>query len=160
MPSRRKQNAEPLPWYRDPNYRGRLTEAEKRKLDGFRSEPRHPSMRYEDFADEVQRYVVALEGQIYDLKQERAATKPILCTLVAIVLVYQHYRPLSLPLLLAWSIGLLLVVIPWVVYARQWQQNAREYFPDSGASTTDEAIRREWELSYLARNSQRPESNT
>jgi hypothetical protein len=156
---RHKQNTEALPWYRDPNYKGTLTEVEKRKLDALRSEPRHPSTRYEDLPEEVQRYIAGLELQIYDLKQEKAVSKPILCSLAAIALVYLHYRPLSLSTFLAWMIGSMLVLIPWLVYRREWNKNAKEFMPDTPAAATDEAIRREWEVDYVARHRERGESN-
>ena len=152
MLGRRKMSAEAVPWYRDPKYKGTLTEDEKKKLDAFRSGPRHPSTRYGDLPDEVQRYITGLEFQIYDLKQEKAAAKPILCSLAAIALVYLHYRPLSLSTVWAWMIGLLLMLVPWLAYRHEWNKNAREFMPDNPASAADEAIRREWEVDYVARH--------
>jgi hypothetical protein len=43
---RRKSSSERLPWYRAPDYSGNLTEAEKRQLDAFRMQARHPAARY------------------------------------------------------------------------------------------------------------------
>ena len=39
---RRKRKAEWLPWYQARSYKGDLTEAEKRELDAFRMQPKHP----------------------------------------------------------------------------------------------------------------------
>jgi hypothetical protein len=39
---RKKKQPEHLPWYRARNYKGNLTEAEKRQLDFFRMQEKHP----------------------------------------------------------------------------------------------------------------------
>jgi hypothetical protein len=159
MLGHRKQNSESLPWYRNGDYKGALTEVDKRKLDAFRSAPTHPSTRYENLPDEVQRYIAGMESQIYDLKQEKAAAKPILCTLAAIALLCLRYRPLSLSSFWVWVFGLLLILVPWFVYRHEWNRNAKEFMLESPGSAIDEAILREWEVSYVARNREPAENN-
>jgi hypothetical protein len=39
----RQSSSERLPWYRAPDYSGNFTEAEKRALDAFRVQARHPA---------------------------------------------------------------------------------------------------------------------
>jgi hypothetical protein len=40
---RSKRRVEWLPWYRARGYNGNLTEAEKRQLDAFRAQEKHPA---------------------------------------------------------------------------------------------------------------------
>jgi hypothetical protein len=52
---------ESLPWYRAPNYKGDLTEDEKRELDLFRYRAerhgiKHPAATYDDLPEEVGSY--------------------------------------------------------------------------------------------------------
>src|SRR5215213_9302385 len=73
----RKRKAEWLPWYRAPNYDGDLTEAEKRELDAFRMQPKHPAARIYELPGEVQSYISKIEIELYDQKQERAAGRAL-----------------------------------------------------------------------------------
>ena len=138
-----------LPWYRRPGYKGNLTEAQKRELDAFRTQAKHPSTRFEDLPEEVQGYIAGLELNVYDLRQEKAASLAIVCSLVGIALLYSHYfgKPLSLSVSWAWTFGLLLMIAPWFVYRHEWKKNAKEF-----DLPVDERLRREWELDYLARH--------
>jgi hypothetical protein len=68
-----KHKSEWVPWYRARNYKGNLTEAEKRQFDAFRMQPRHPAATYDDLPEEVQNYIGRIEIELYDKKQEGAA---------------------------------------------------------------------------------------
>jgi hypothetical protein len=141
-----------MSWYRDPSYKGKLTEAEKQELDRVRALPRHPAAKYEDLPDEVQSYIAGLSLERYDLKQERAVALPLLCTLFALVLIGRHhFSPPPLSTAMTWTLGLALLVVPWFIYRYQWAKISREEFPGEGdaAPTTDELLRREWEVSYI-----------
>lgn len=67
----RKNKKEPLPWYRARNYKGNLTEAEKRELDLLRHREseggEHPSANYGYLPEEVQSYLSKIEIERYDL---------------------------------------------------------------------------------------------
>jgi hypothetical protein len=156
---RRRPESELLPWYRDREYKGSLTESEKQKLDAFRSEANHPSARYEELPAEVQKYIAGLELQIYDLKQEKAVAKAMLCTAAAIAFVWLYYRPITLSAFWVWAVGLLLVIVPWLAYRFEWHKNAQESMPDKPGSAIDEAIRREWEVNYVSRSQDRHGTN-
>ena len=69
---KRKRKAEWLPWYRARNYKGDLTEAEKRQFDAFRMQPKHPAAQEDDLPEEVQSYIGRIEMELYDKKQEGA----------------------------------------------------------------------------------------
>jgi len=47
MLGRKKKPTERLPWYRARNYKGDLTENEKRQLDSFRMRREHPAASYD-----------------------------------------------------------------------------------------------------------------
>lgn len=144
---RNKRKGDPMPWYRRPEYKGNLAEAQKRKLDAFRMQSTHPSARFEDLPDEVQSYIAAMEVDIYDLRQEKAFFLAILCSLFGIAVLLHHYgKLLSLSHFWAWTCGLLLLIAPWFVYWYDWNKIAEEF-----DAPVDERFRREWEVHYLAR---------
>jgi exonuclease I len=57
MLGRKKKPTERLPWYRARNYKGDLTENEKRQLDSFRMRPEHPAASYDTLPGEVKVYI-------------------------------------------------------------------------------------------------------
>jgi hypothetical protein len=153
----RSKYREVAPWYRARAYRGNLTEAQKRELDAFRTQPKHPAARYEDLPEEVQAYIARLETEAYDLKQEKAVSLALACNAVGLALLYFHYfGALALSTFWTWTLGLLLVIVPWFVYRHQWNKNAEEFMPDYiGAgrdSPANEALQKEWDVGHLARN--------
>jgi len=71
MFGRKNEKQESLPWYREPNYKGDLTEDEKRELDSLRYRAdrqgvKHPAATYDDLPDEVQSYISRLQIELYD----------------------------------------------------------------------------------------------
>jgi hypothetical protein len=68
-----KHKAEWLPWYRARNYKGDLTEAEKRQFDAFRVQPKHPAAQYHELPEEVQSYINRIECELYDKRQDGVA---------------------------------------------------------------------------------------
>ena len=71
------------PWYRARNYRGNLTEAEKRQLDAFRMQQKHPAANLDDLPDEVRRYLSNTEFKLYDKKQDEATGRAVLYSVIA-----------------------------------------------------------------------------
>src|SRR4051794_24465203 len=70
---RKKKQEDQIPWYRQPGYKGNLTEDEKRELDSLRwlaQQPggKHPAAEYSDLPEEVQSYISKLE---FELRDER-----------------------------------------------------------------------------------------
>ena len=66
---RKKKPTERLPWYRERNFKGNLTENEKRQLNSFRMRESHPAATNGSLPEEVQRYISSLEMEVYDRKQ-------------------------------------------------------------------------------------------
>src|SRR5262245_48784989 len=75
--TKKKQPTEHLPWYRERNYTGNLTEVEKRQLDAFRMQEKHPAADYDDLPEEVKRYIGSLEMEVYDNKQGALALETL-----------------------------------------------------------------------------------
>jgi hypothetical protein len=151
MTKRKRQN-EWLPWYRARDYKGDLTEAEKRQLDAFRTQPTHPAANWDQLPEEVQDYIGRIELELYDHKQADAIGRAFFFGLVgAVLVVLKYFGCLTSP---DWSYvgAAFLVVVPWFVYRRQWKKNAEEFLPsDSEAPRpTDEGIRLEWGLNCIA----------
>jgi len=150
---KRRHKKEWLPWYRANDYKGNLSEAEKRQLDGFRTQPAHPAARLDQLPEEVQQYIGLIEIELYDHKQQDAAGFAIFYSLVVVVLLVLNYLG-CLPHSTVWlyPAGALFLIATWVIYKRKWDRNAEEFLPsgdDAPRSRTNEAFRREWELNYI-----------
>lgn len=139
-----------LPWYRQKNYDGNLTEEEKRILDSFRIQGEHTAARNEDLPNEVQSYINVLELELYDLKQDSAANKAFALSAFAVFLIYLAYTGQAYSAIGAYIAGAIIVVLAWLGYRRTWNKNAEEFLPKSenAPNRTDEGIRKEWELDY------------
>jgi hypothetical protein len=151
---KRKQNVRWVPWYRAPGYNGDLTEAEKRQLDAFRSQPRHPAATSEDLPEEVQKYLGALELELYDAKQAAAATQALILSGIGAALLGLHYVNCLPVTAVAYPFDVLLLLLPWLFYHRRWKRTADEFLssPESDSpNPTDEALRAEWEREFILR---------
>jgi hypothetical protein len=156
-----KRKAEWMPWYRARNYKGDLTEAEKRELDALRMQPRHPAAQADSLPEEAQNYLNKIELELYDKKQNGAAGRALLSSALGALLLYLNYRG-CFGAATMWSsaFAALLVVVPWLYYRYEWKRNAEELLPsDDSYSVTDEGIRREWELDYIVRKRQAKRSS-
>jgi len=142
-----------VPWYRRSNYKGNLSEEEKRILDSFRLEEKHPATSYEDLPNEVQGYINRIELELYDKTQDSVAGKAFILTLVAAFLVFLAYEDLSYNSFLTYVLGAMLFLFACFQYWRDWNKNANDLFPkeDKAPNRTDEGIQAEWELDYIVR---------
>ena len=120
---RKKKQSEHLPWYRARNYKGNLTEAEKRQLDFFRTQEKHPAADYDSLPEEVKRYIGSLEMEVYDNKQQALALQTLVVSgvggyfFIRFILGYEEGSFLSY----LWSISLL--ILPWLWYRMKWKRN-------------------------------------
>jgi hypothetical protein len=150
---KRRHKQEWLPWYRARDYKGNLSEAEKRQLDAFRTQPTHPAARLDQLPEEVQEYIGRIELELYDHKQQEAAGFAFFWSLVVVIVLLLNYFG-CFPHSSNWAYptGGLLFVAAWVIYKRKWDRNAEEFLPsgdDAPRSRTNEALRYEWELNYI-----------
>lgn len=149
---KREEKTEFLPWYRVPGFKGKVSEAEKRQLEAFRMQVRHPASSCQDLPKEVRSYIYRLEIENYDFKQERAVAGPMFASVLGAAILGVSYFGLHIqPTESIWpcAFGLLLLIAPWFLFSREWQRNADEFIRRGGPSMTDENIRKEWELDYL-----------
>ena len=149
---RRRKKQEWLPWYRRKDYKSDLTEGEKKELDAFRLQDKHPAALYEDLPEEVQSYISNLDLQVYDLKQDEAVTKSFFASAVGAIIIFLTYKGLTYGAeIFGYVFGVLLLTVPWFIYRRRFKKNADEHFPDYevAPSPIDEGIRQEWELNYI-----------
>jgi hypothetical protein len=154
-----KRKAEWVPWYRERSYKGNLSEAEKRQLDAFRTQPKHPAATFDDLPEEVQSYLSGIQLELYDKKQESVADRAFFFSAIAGGLLFLNYKS-CFPTPDVWTNAgaVLLLLFAWFQYWRQWGKNAEEFTP-AGATwrPTEEGIRREWELNYLFCSRQKPD---
>jgi len=141
-----------LPWYRARNYKGNLTEAEKRQLDAFRTQPKHPAATFDDLPEEVQSYLSGIQLELYEKKQEGVAGRAFLYSAIGAGLLFLNYKSCFAAPDIWVNLGAaLLLVFSWFAYWRQWHKNAEDFHPKGVPwRATEEGIRKEWELSYIA----------
>ena len=144
-----------IPWYRREDYSGNLTEEEKRHLDSFRLEKKHPAAAFEDLPKEV---------SVYDAKEDAVATKAFVLTGIGafvIVLAYRELGPLSQ--LFEYVGGGAIIAFAWIIYSRERKKIADEFWnkrEGKGApfSRTEENLQRNWELNEIIRYRRRHET--
>jgi hypothetical protein len=146
-----KRKAEWVPWYRARNYKGNLTEAEKRQLDAFRIQAKHPAATFDDLTEEVQSYLSGIQLELYDKNQAGVAARAFLYSAIGAGMLFLNYKSCFAAPTIWWNLGaVLLLICPWFVYRYQWHKNAEESTPkDAPWRATEEGIRKEWELSYI-----------
>jgi len=156
-----KRKTEFLPWYRARNYKGNLTEAQKRDLDSFRAQETHPAADYDSLPTEVQHYINKLEMEIYDSKQQKIAARTLFVIGIGVLLALQMYFGGLEATPWRYAASALFIVVPWFVYSYAFKKNAKEFMPDDPGpnSPTDEGLRMEWEIEYLGRQRQARNDN-
>lgn len=152
-----------VPWYRRKEYKGNLMEEEKRHLDSFRLEEKHPAVAVEDLPEEVQEYLNELELDIYDKKQEGVATKAFVLTGIGAFVIFAAYREIGwLSPFLGYVLGGAITAFAWVNYSREWKKNADGLWikPEGKGvpfSRTEEKLQQYWELDAISRFRERHE---
>ena len=146
-----------VPWYRRKEYKGNLTEEEKRYLDSFRLEEKHPAAAVENLPGEVQAYLSELELAVYDARQDGIASSAFLFTGIGVLLLYLTYCEIVwLPLLGGYIAGGVMIILAWINYSREWKKNAAGlWIKDDGKgvpfSRTEEKLQEYWELEAINR---------
>lgn len=143
-----------LPWYRQHDYKGKMTEANKRKLDTLRDKERYPSTRWHSIPEDVRNYISRLELELYDYKQQEAASRLIsFCLLVIALMALNYFGFEASTDSWLYVIGIGLIAFSWFSYSRKWKATADEFLPKTARpiSKSEEEIRQEWELEYLTK---------
>lgn len=148
---RKKKSTEQLPWYRTRDYKGDLTENEKRELDSFRMRKDHPAATYDSLPKEVRMYLSKLELEIYDKTQESLVRGCFVVSVIGVFLFARYFFEYARGSLLEYLGSISLLVAPWIYYLIRRKRNADEFLPPGDfGSRTAEALRMEWELKYIA----------
>ena len=144
------------PWYRRKDYKGNLTEDQKRYLDSFRSGKPHPATPFEDLPDEVQSRLIELEEQ---LKEQQDATS-LLTMLVWFSLssyaFYSGYNDYDgLTSVASYCFALFVIFILYKSYkAYLYRHKHHNWYGDTDKgepfSSTDESLQRHWEVNPLS----------
>jgi hypothetical protein len=146
--SENSERNQTLPWYRKKGYRGKMSEKEKRLLDRWRMQERHPAVAYDELPLEVQGYLSRLEGEVYDNKQATLVFGVLALSVIGAYQLYQWYKvgePSSL------VFGLAMSFVPWIYYRIKWKKNSADFLPiDNPTRSADEAMQEEWDLNHLS----------
>ena len=150
----KKHKAKPewLPWYRARNYKGNLTEAQKRQLDGFRAQPKHPATQEEDLPEEVQNYIGRIELELYDNKKQIVSERTLFVSLFGAAMLTLHYTGRITATPWEYAGDLLLLVVPsffWRYYITKYGEELLPSLDEGVPNQTDEGIREEWEQAYI-----------
>lgn len=151
------QKKEPLPWYRELNYKGKLTEREKRVFDSFRMQEKHPAADYQSLRNEVQEYIVHLEAERYQLELGRLVQGCLIVFALGCYFTYWAFREDYIPwtlfgpsTALSLFFGIVFLSVPPVYYWRTSKKLIEKFIPDGDwAYNTNEALKKEWELNFL-----------
>jgi hypothetical protein len=150
MFGRKKKPPECLPWYRARDYKGDLTENEKRQLDSFRMRQEHPAASYDTLPGEVKGYISELTMEIYDRKQERLVMGCFVVSGASAFFLARYAFGYAEGSLFEYSLSLGMLIFPWIYYRIKWRKNADEYVPPGEAVfPVNEALRKNWEQAYI-----------
>lgn len=144
----RQRKGEFLPWYRRPDYRGVMSEPDKRHLDAIRDHEPHPAVTYDQLPEEAKSYISELELEAYDAKQESLVGRVALLSATGALLIDANFTHLvSFTNPWAATVAFPLLVAPWLYYVWKWRRNADAFT----TTLTDEGLREAWELDHISR---------
>jgi hypothetical protein len=127
----------------------------QRQSDRGGDQPKHPAAEVDNLPEEVQGYINRIESELYDQKQDGLAARAFFVSALGAAMLFLDYKGgLGAPTILSTAAAMFLLVWPWLYYWYQWKKNAEEHLPsdivDRPCGPTDEGIRQEWEINYLA----------
>ena len=156
---RKKKNREDrVPWYRRRDYKGNLTENEKRELDHFRWLAQHPGGKHpadSDLPEEVSLYISKLQIELHDERGTLLMGRVLLASGLGVVMLagFFGWSPFKVNhegSTLTFLLGVLFIVVPWFFYFHE-QKKLGDQLMDR------EGIMVEWELNYIASRRRKPE---
>ncbi len=144
------ENVEWVPWYRRNDYKGDLSEEEKRTLDSFHAQNAHPATSVDELPQEAQNYIMRLEIELYDERQQAAAGEAIFMSVVSAFFAYSVYPNTTYVSFISYFLCATLFVLSWIKYRRVWKANASKLFPkEKGApSRSDHELQYEYEFEF------------
>jgi hypothetical protein len=148
-----------VPWYRRKGYAENLTEPDKRVLDGFRADGKHPAVALEDLPEEAQGYIVKLEIDVYDLQQNAVVGRGFAATGIGAFLLFGAYHEIGWGApWLGYILGPLIIGVGWIKCFRDHKKNAANLWIEQlwskgdgmPFSVTHEKLQEHWDLAHLA----------
>jgi hypothetical protein len=156
---RKKKNQEDrMPWYRRRDYKGNLTEDEKRELDHFRWLAQQPGGKHpadHDLPEEVNDYISKLKIELHDERGTLLMGRALFVSGFGVLMLASFFgwSPVKVNhegSVLMFLLGVLFIVVPWFYYSREHKKLGDQLFDYDG-------IRVEWELNYIASRRRKPE---
>lgn len=142
-----------IPWYRRQDYKGDLSEKEKRILDSFHSEAKHPAAPYESLPDEVQEYINSLEFELFQNNKDEAIITALFATAITVIILCITYKGNLFYEAPIYGICLAALISIWVKYYKKLKNIDERNLPirDDAPSQSDEGIQMQYELNYIVR---------
>lgn len=149
----KKKPTEQLPWYRDPGYKGKMAEADKRKLDAIRMQPNHPAVTREDLPEAANSYISDLEMEVHDLHGQMSFSRTIVTSGLGAFLLYASIYGLKPMDDVFTRLGLIaMIIVPWFFFRRDSKKNEQRLLPEERSwFSTDEQLKYHWELDYISK---------
>jgi hypothetical protein len=151
----KSKKSEWVPWYRRKKYNGNLTEEEKRHLDSFRLEEKHPAAKPDDLPEEVLSYFSELQLAVYDQKQDNLTKMWFLLTGFGAFLIFMAYRETGwLSPLFGYVLGGAMIAFAWIYYSREFKKNADTLWINQEgkgvpSSSLEKKFQEYWELDHI-----------
>jgi hypothetical protein len=145
------EKPERLPWYRAKDYKGKLTEDDKRQLDAFRMQESHPATDPNTLPDDVKAYINALEFELVELKRHNSITYAVIATVFALILAYYSGylgNGYASPFVV-YMFSALIIAVYWWKHTKEDKALVEQLLPSDSFDPTAEAIKFEWEVEYL-----------
>ena len=142
--------AEWMPWYRRPDYDGKLTEEDKRFLDAFQGN--HPAARSEELPEEVQSYISRIELENFDFKKDTEFYRAIFFTVSSLLITFLAYDKDSIVFSIFLIMGFsAITAAAWLSCRKRHKKIDDDFFPSElGApGRTDRELRFEWEMGRI-----------
>ena len=142
---RKKNQEDQIPWYRRRDYKGDLTEDEKRELDHFRWLAQQPGGKHpadHDLPEEVIDYISKLKVELHDARETLLMGRVLIPGGFGVFILWLGFfgeKPVSLT---GFLFGVSLIVGSSLYYFRE-HKKLKDQLKDY------DGIRKEWELNYI-----------
>ena len=144
------------PWYRRKDYKGNLTEDQKRYLDSFRNGEPHPATPFGDLPDEVQSRLMELELDLKEQQDSASVVTTLVWSALGCYSVYEGYiGDFGVVSFFYYSCALICIAMGYRTYQNYSSRHEHHnWYGDTGKgepfSSTDESLQRHWEINALS----------
>ena len=144
------------PWYRRKDYKGNLTEDQKRYLDSFRNGEPHPATPFEDLPDEVQSRLMELELDLKEQQDSASVVTTLVWSALCCYSVYEGYvGDFGVVSFSYYCCALICIAMGYRTYQTYSSRHEHHnWYGDTNKgepfSSTDESLQRHWEINALS----------